>query len=85
MRPLGYDVAAFAFHAAAGFWRGSTEVAVKCFVTRPSGTEGECVGPPPAKALTEALLARDLAHPNIIRHVLSACLAHAGRPIPALH
>jgi len=49
-----------------GFWRGSTEVAVKCFTTRP-GEAYQNDDQPPARALTEALLARDLAHPNIIR------------------
>ncbi|KAJ9514846.1 hypothetical protein QJQ45_028606, partial [Haematococcus lacustris] len=52
----------------AGYWRNATGVAVKLFSTPP---DANCpTGQPtnlPVKALAEALLAKDLAHPNIIK------------------
>ncbi|KAL6746045.1 kinase-like domain-containing protein [Haematococcus lacustris] len=51
-----------------GYWRGYTEVAVKVFTTTPDLTASATVQPQlPVRALVEALLARDLAHPNIIK------------------
>ncbi|KAJ9525745.1 hypothetical protein QJQ45_003419 [Haematococcus lacustris] len=66
-----------------GFWRGSTPVAVKLFATKAAGSvtaedsncsSGSMLSLPssgnaslPVTALFEALLARDLAHPNIIK------------------
>ncbi|KAL6753159.1 kinase-like domain-containing protein [Haematococcus lacustris] len=51
-----------------GYWRNATGVAVKLFSTPP---DANCpTGQPtnmPVKALAEALLAKDLAHPNIIK------------------
>ncbi len=47
----------------AGWWQGSTEVAVKIFATKHEA-HGDNL---PARALTEPLLARNLAHPNLIR------------------
>jgi hypothetical protein len=58
----------------AGWWRGSSEVAVKVFATPPAfnktgpnGEPAESAPALPAKALAEAMLARDLSHPNIVR------------------
>ncbi|KAJ9514716.1 hypothetical protein QJQ45_028408, partial [Haematococcus lacustris] len=52
----------------ASYWRNATGVAVKLFSTPP---DANCpTGQPtnmPVKALAEALLAKDLAHPNIIK------------------
>ncbi|KAJ9508707.1 hypothetical protein QJQ45_028001, partial [Haematococcus lacustris] len=54
-----------------GHWRGSTPVAVKLFATRPPSTApGPCapgdLSQMPLRALSEALLSRDLSHPNIV-------------------
>ncbi|KAJ9519373.1 hypothetical protein QJQ45_023169 [Haematococcus lacustris] len=51
-----------------GYWRSSTPVAVKVFVTAAPTSDGpEGAGQLPIRAVAEALLARDLSHPNIIR------------------
>ncbi|KAL6750842.1 kinase-like domain-containing protein [Haematococcus lacustris] len=69
-----------------GFWRGSTEVAVKVFATTPDPTASADVEPQlPVRALAEALLARDLAHPNIIKTYDVRCCRLSPAFMEALH
>lgn len=57
----------------AGFWRGSTSVAVKVIMSTPPAAvdgpsgSGDEVPALPARALAEAVLARDLSHPHVIQ------------------
>ncbi|KAL6757525.1 kinase-like domain-containing protein [Haematococcus lacustris] len=69
-----------------GYWRGYTEVAVKVFATTPDLTASADVQPQlPVRALAEALLARDLAHPNIIKTYDVRCCRLSPAFMEALH
>ncbi|KAL6747663.1 kinase-like domain-containing protein [Haematococcus lacustris] len=69
-----------------GYWRGYTEVAVKVFATTPDLTVSADVQPQlPVRALAEALLARDLAHPNIIKTYDVRCCRLSPAFMEALH